>query len=75
MNKTRKTIVATMFGVLLLTTMTGCTTTGSHANHPFTTMFQGYDPIALNSPETSPFVANETQRTATAEESREQERL
>ena len=72
MTKARKTIVATMFGVFMLTTLTGCTTTGSQAAHPFTTMFQGYDPLALNSPQTFPLVADETQRTTAAEKTEQQ---
>lgn len=67
MNKARKSIVVAMLGVSMLTCLSGCMTTGCNATHPFSTMFQGYDPIALNSNSAVPEVVGQTQQTAAAD--------
>lgn len=75
MNKARKSIVVAMFGVSMLTCLSGCMTTGCQATHPFSTMFQGYDPIALNSSQQLPEVADDVQQTAATDTSPEQIKL
>lgn len=75
MTKARKSIVVAMLGVSMLTFLSGCTTTGCHATHPFTTMFQGSDPLALNSPQAFPEVAGDVRLTAAAASSQDQTQL
>lgn len=72
MNKARKTIVVVMLGVSMLTCLSGCVNTGCQATHPFSTMFQGHDPLALNSSQPLPEVAGDVQQTAATEKSQDQ---
>lgn len=39
MNTARKSIVVAFFATSMLAGLSGCTTTGCQANHPFSTMF------------------------------------
>ena len=72
MKKARKSIVIAMLAVPMLTCLSGCMTTGSQAVHPFTNMFQEYDPLALNSPPELPLETTDTQQTAAVESTQSQ---